>query len=122
MTSTGAICGDVIESRVASNWHPGNLKRRALWDMQAHLKQHSFAEVLRSEIRQDPDQVADDQRATIVRDIYRNLLGQQTDAGYVLKATDSRGMYSIDEVLCYLDVYLLWRSSNRRGEPTCQQH
>jgi hypothetical protein len=122
MTSTCVICGDVIESRVPNNAHPSKLKRRAQWDMQAHLRKHSFAELLRFEIRQDLDQVPDDERATIVRDIYRNLLGQQTDQGFVLNQADSQGMYSIDEVLGNLDVYRLWRSSNRCGEPSCRQH
>ena len=53
-----------------------NARGAHLRDMQTHIQAtHSFAEVLRFEIRQDLDQVPDDQRPTIVRDIYRNLLG-----------------------------------------------
>ncbi|HEY3060161.1 MAG TPA: hypothetical protein VGL99_14465 [Chloroflexota bacterium] len=119
MTSTCGICGDRIESRIPASWHPSKLARRAEWDMQAHLKTHSFAEVLRFEIRQDLDQVPDDERATIVRDIYRNLLGKASDTGYVLGDTDSLGVYSIDEVLGDLNVYQLWRSANRCGQQHC---
>lgn len=122
MTTTCGICGDVIESRIPASWHPSKLARRAEWDMQAHLKRHSFAEVLRFEIRQDLEQVPDDERATIVRDIYRNLLGKHTSAGFELDAADSQGMYSIDDVLGRMDVYRMWRSANRCVEPTCQQH
>jgi hypothetical protein len=119
VTSTCAICGDVIESRIPAAWHPSKLVRRAEWDMQVHLKKHSFAEVLRCEIRQDLDQVPDDERAAIVRDIYRCLLGTQSDQGFVLGAADGRGVYSIDEALGDLEVYHLWRSANRCGLARC---
>ena len=116
------ICGELVRSTVGVHWNPGKRALRAYEDMQAHLNTHSFAELLRFEIRQDLDQVPDDERAAIVRDIYRNLLGQQTENGYVLNQSDSEGVYSIDEVLGNLDVYRLWRSSNRCGEPGCAQH
>lgn len=122
MTNACGICGDVIESRVPASWPPSKLHKRAESDMQAHLKTHSFAEVLRFEIRQDLEQVPDDERPAIVRDIYRNLLGTQSGAGYALGAQDSAGVYSIDEVLGDLDVYQLWRSANRCGLSTCEQH
>ena len=60
-------------SGVPPNWHPSKQLRHAQRDMAAHLKTHSFAEVLRFEIRQDLDQVPEEQRAGIFRDIYRNL-------------------------------------------------
>ena len=123
MTTVCGICGNEIESRVPASWHPSKLARRAEWDMQAHLKTHSFAEVLRFEIRQDLDQVPDDERATIVRDIYRNLLGTTSpDAGFVLGDADSASVYSIDEALGDLSLYQLWRSSNRCALPRCDQH
>ena len=124
MTTTCGICGDVIESRVPGNWHPSKLARRAEWDMQAHLKTHSFAELLRYEIRQDLDQVPDDQRATIVRDIYRNLLGKPSsgDSSFELGDFDSQGLYSIEDVLGDIDVYQMWRTANRCGVQGCQQH
>jgi hypothetical protein len=119
-TSTCLICGDAVLSRVPAHWSPGKLARRAELDMQAHVKTHSFAEVLRFEIRQDLDQVPEDERPTIVRDIYRNLLGSQSaEAGFVLGEDDSRGVYSIDDVLGDLDVYRLWRSANQCGLTRC---
>ena len=123
MTSTCGICGDLIESRVPSNWHPSKLARRAEWDLQAHLKKHSFAEVLRYEIRQDLDQVPDDERATIVRDIYRQLLGKHTGNGaFALGDADSQGVYSIEDVLGGVELYRVWRTANRCVQPGCQQH
>jgi hypothetical protein len=121
-SSSCGICGDLIESRVPSTWHPSKLARRAEWDMQTHLKTHSFAEVLRFEIRQDLADVPDDERATIVRDIYRNLLGRQTVDGYAIDDSDGLGVYSIDEALGGLDVYRLWRSANACGLSSCSQH
>ena len=112
-TNTCEICGGVIESRIPSNWHPSKLARRAESDLAVHLRTHSFAEILRHEIRQDLDQVPDDQRPTIVRDIYRNLLGTHTGDAYQLNEADGRGIYSIDEVLGSLDLYNLWRAANR---------
>jgi hypothetical protein len=123
MTTTCGICGDLIESRVPSNWHPSKLKRRAESDLQAHLKKHSFAEVLRYEIRQDLDQVPEDERATIVRDIYRNLLGKaSSDGAFELNDADSQGVYTIEDALGGIDVYRIWRSANRCARPDCLQH
>src|SRR6185503_17626171 len=112
---TCLICGDAVLSRVPATWPPSKLARRAELDMQAHVKTHSFAEVLRFEIRQDLDQVPDDERPTIVRDIYRNLLGTQSEAGFELGADDSQGVYSIEDALGDLEMYQLWRSANRCG-------
>jgi hypothetical protein len=123
MKSTCGICGDVIESRIPTNWHPSKLARRAEWDMQAHLKKHSFAEVLRYEIRQDLGQVPEEDRPTIVRDVYRDLLGTtSSDGRYALNAEDSEGKYSIEDVLGDINLYHMWRSANRCGEPHCVQH
>jgi hypothetical protein len=91
-------------------------------DMQAHMRTHSFAELLRFEIRQDLQDVPEEQRPVIVRDIYRSLLGTMTGARFTLNDTDSLGLYAIDEVLGTLDVYRLWRSANRCGDPGCKQH
>jgi hypothetical protein len=110
----------VIESRIPSNWHPSKLVGRVETDLAAHLRTHSFAEVLRFEIRQDLDQVPDEQRATIVRDIYRNLLGTQSGAEYSLNDEDSVGVYSIDEALGSLNTYQLWRAASRCSSPHCQ--
>ena|SRR5579884_1423845 len=123
ITTDCKICGDAIESSVPAHWHPSKLARRALRDMQAHMKTHSFLEVLRFEIRQDLDQVPEEDRASIVRDIYRHMLGTVTDdGGYQLGAADSQGLYSIDEALGHLPLYQLWRRANQCGAPGCQQH
>jgi hypothetical protein len=118
-TNTCGICGGVIETRIPSNWHPSKLARRVESDLAAHLKTHSFAEILRFEIRQDLDQVPEDQRATIVRDIYRNLLGTVSGDTYELGPDDSQGVYSIDEALGSLNTFHLWRSANRCSSPHC---
>jgi hypothetical protein len=117
------ICGDLIESSIPSNWHPSKLARRAEWDMQAHLQTHSFAEMLRFELRQDLGHVPEDDRASIVRDVYRELLGVWTpDAGYSLGDADSRGVFSMDDALGGTGVYRLWRSANACGLRDCDQH
>jgi hypothetical protein len=119
---TCAICGDLVRSEVHANWSVGQRARHAMRDMQAHLDTHSFAEVLRFEIRQDLDQVPEEQRPTIVRDIYRSLLGSMDDNGFSLGDADGRGMYSIDEVLGDMSLYQLWRTANRCGDTRCAQH
>jgi hypothetical protein len=119
---TCGICGGVVRSRTPLDWHPGKRARRAERDMQAHLKTHSFAEVLRYEIRQDLDQVPEEQRPIIVRDIYRSLLGTTRDNQFVLNEPDSVGVYSIDEALGDMDAYRLWRAANGCGDPGCNQH
>jgi hypothetical protein len=91
-------------------------------DMQAHMRTHSFAELLRYEIRQDLEEVPEEQRPVIVRDIYRSLLGTTTVGRFSLNDTDARGLYTIDDVLGTMDVYRLWRSSNRCGVVGCPQH
>jgi len=119
VTSTCAICGGLIQTSIPSSWHPDKLTRTAQRDMQAHMRTHSFAEILRSEIRQDLDEVPDEQRPIMIRDIYRNLLGSMDGARFVLNAPDSRGVYSIDETLGQIDIYRLWRSASRCGDPSC---
>jgi hypothetical protein len=90
--------------------------------MQAHLRTHSFAELLRYEIRQDLEQVPEEQRPSIIRDVYRSLLGATRDGRFELGQPDSLSAYSIDDVLGDLAVYRLWRSANSCGDPTCAQH
>jgi hypothetical protein len=120
MTSTCGICGGVVRSDVSTDWHAGKRARHAERDMLAHLKTHSFAEVLRYEIRQDLDQVPADQRPSIVRDIYRSLLGTTRDGAFTLGAADGVGAYSIDEVLGDVALYRLWRSANACGDDRCR--
>jgi hypothetical protein len=99
------ICGDAVV--------------RAEPERQAHLETHSFAEVLRFEIRQDLDLVPEGARAAIVRDIYRQLLGTGTSGGFELGAADGMGLYSIDEALGGLSMYQLWRSASHCGRAGC---
>ena len=122
MHSTCGICGDVVRSEIPAEWHPIKRARRAMRDMQAHLKTHSFAEVLRHEIRQDLDLVPEEQRPTIVRDVYRSLLGTTRNGQFTLGDTDTHGLYSIDEVLGSIDTYRIWRAANSCGDPSCIQH
>jgi hypothetical protein len=120
--TTCGICGDLVRSDSGTNLHPHLEVVQALRDLQAHLNTHSFAELLRWEIRQDLDQVPEEQRPGIVRDIYRSLLGTTRDNEFTLNDADGRGVYSIDEVLGDLDVYRMWRSASRCGDPGCTQH
>jgi hypothetical protein len=122
MMSTCGICGLVVRSDSPVTWHPGQRVRRLQRDMQLHLTTHSFAELLRYEVRKDLDQVPEEQRPTIVRDIYRSLLGQRRDNAYALDDADGLGLYSIDDVLGSLDLYRLWRSANACGWRGCLQH
>jgi hypothetical protein len=116
------ICGGLIRSEIPPNWHPGKRARRAERDLQAHLRTHSFAELLRYEIRQDLDQVPEEQRPTIIRDVYRALLGTTRDNVFTLDAADGEGVFSIDEVLSSVHAYRLWRAANACGDPRCAQH
>jgi hypothetical protein len=122
IVTTCGICGDVVRSTVGQNWHPRKRALRAHRDMQEHLMTHSFAELLRYEIRQDLQQVPEEQRPTIVRDIYRGLLGTTRDGRFELGDRDGLGVYSIDEVLGDLELYRMWRAANRCGDPSCRQH
>ena len=122
IVSTCGICGDVVRSAVPPHWNPGRKAQRAYQDMQKHLTTHSFAELLRFEIRQDLDQVPEEQRPSIVRDIYRGLLGRVEDGQYRLDPADRVGIYSIDEALGGVETYRMWRSANRCGDPRCTQH
>ncbi len=122
IVTTCGICGDLVRSMVGSHWNPGRRALRAYQDMQAHLNTHSFAELLRFEIRQDLDQVPEEQRPSIIRDVYRGLLGTTRGNVYALDAADGVSAYSIDEVLGDTDLYRLWRSANTCGDPHCTQH
>lgn len=119
MINTCGICGGQIRSDAPSSWHPAKLARRVERDMQAHLSTHSFAELLRYEIRQDLEQVPDEQRPSIVRDIYRSLLGTTRDGVFTLGTADGLAVYSIDEALGDLATYRLWRSANACGGQRC---
>jgi hypothetical protein len=119
-SSACEICGALIHSHVPANWHPHKLRRRAERDMQEHLATHSFAEVLRSEIRKDLGQVPEEERPGIVRDIYRHLLGTvRPGAGFALNAEETLSLYSIDEALGSVELYQLWRSANRCRDDAC---
>lgn len=119
MVNICGICGGSVHTRAPNDWHPTKRARRAERDMQAHLKSHSFAEVLRYEIRQDLDQVPEDQRPAIIRDVYRTLLGTTEDRVFTLNDTDGRGMYTIDEVLGSAGTYRLWLTAERCGGAHC---
>ncbi len=82
------ICGGLVRSNIPSNLHPRTKAALVESDMQAHLRTHSFAELLRFEIRQDLEEVPEDQRPVIVRDIYRSLLGTTTGTCFTLGETD----------------------------------
>jgi hypothetical protein len=123
MVNTCGICGDVVRTDVSPNWHPIRQLRRAQRDMQRHMDTtHSFAEVLRYEMRQDLEQVPDEQRPSIVRDVYRSLLGTTTDGVYALGSEDSVAAYGVDEVLGSLPLYQLWLSAEVCGLRDCVQH
>ena len=122
IVTTCAICGDLVRSSVGHDWKPSKKARRAHLDMQDHMMTHSFAELLRFEIRKDLEQVPEEQRPSIVRDVYRGLLGTTRDQEYSLGAADGHGSYSIDEALGDLELYKLWQSANRCGDPRCPQH
>jgi hypothetical protein len=104
------------------HWNPGKRALRAYQDMQAHLNTHSFAELLRFEIRQDLDQVPEEQRPSIIRDVYRGLLGTVRDGVYTLDPADSFPAYGIEEALADAETYALWLNANRCGDPRCRQH
>jgi hypothetical protein len=110
--TTCAICGDVLRSPLA----------KAKADMQDHLMTHSFAQLLRHEIRQDLTEVPEEQRPWIVRDIYRGLLGTTRGSKFTLDAPDGHGVYSIDEALGSVSLLSLWRASNFCADPHCRQH
>jgi hypothetical protein len=116
------ICGGLVRSDFPSNLHPHTKAALVASDMQAHMRTHSFAELLRFEIRQDLEEVPEDQRPAIVRDIYRSLLGTTTGTRFTLGDADARGDYAIDEVLGDIDLYRLWRSANSCGHADCHQH
>ena len=120
VTSTCGVCGGQILTSIPSSWHPSKLAHRAERDLQAHMRTHSFAEILRSEIRQDLDQVPEEERPIIVRDIYRNLLGEMNGPRFVLNEPDGQGVYSIDEVLGHIGLYRLWQVGGRCHEPDCR--
>jgi hypothetical protein len=90
--------------------------------MQAHLDTHSFAEQLRFEIRQDLEQVPEEQRPSIIRDVYRGLLGTVRDNVYSLDHADGVSAYSIEEALGDIELYRTWLSASSCGDPSCQQH
>jgi len=116
------ICGGLVRTNIPSNLHPRKKAAFVESDMQAHMRTHSFAELLRFEIRQDLQEVPEDQRPVIVRDIYRSLLGTTTDGRFTLNDADRQGVYPIADVLGDVDVYRLWRSANGCGDPGCRQH
>jgi hypothetical protein len=125
MSLTCGICGGLVRSEIEAAWHPRNWQggkwaRVAERDMQAHLDTHSFAEVLRFQIRQDLEEVPDEQRPAIIRDIYRNLLGTTNNTRFVLNDTDGVGVYSIEEALGDLGVYRHWRNANNCGRAACK--
>ena len=120
--TTCGICGDLVRSHTGPDLHPRLQAHQALRAMQAHLNTHSFAELLRWEIRQDLDQVPEEQRPAIVRDIYRSLLGTTRDHQFSLNDADGRGVYAIDEALGAVEVYGLWRTANHCSDPRCEQH
>src|SRR5579864_4015812 len=118
IVTTCGICGDLVRSAVAPHWNAGRRALRAYQDMQHHLtSSHSFAELLRFEIRQDLDQVPEEQRPSIVRDVYRSLLGTTRNGHFQLGDADSASAYSIDEAIGDLNVFKLWRSANACGDP-----
>ena len=122
IVTTCGICGDLVRSTVGHDWKPSKKARRAHMDMQDHLNTHSFAELLRFEIRKDLEQVPEEQRPSIVRDVYRGLLGTQCDKDYTLNPADGVSSYSIDEALGDLELYKVWLAANRCGNPNCTQH
>ncbi len=122
IVTTCGICGDEVRTVTRPDWNPGRRALRAYQDMQAHLNTHSFAELLRFEIRQDLEQVPEEQRPSIVRDVYRSLLGSVDGTHFSLGDFDARSVYTIDEALGSLAMYRLWQSNTRCGDPHCPQH
>ena len=119
IVNTCAICGGLVRSEVHPNWKPGRRAMRAHRDMQAHLMTHSFAELLRFEIRQDLEQVPEEQRPSIVRDVYRSLLGSTRNGQFEWGQADGVGIYTIEEALGDHTLYRLWQSANRCGARNC---
>ncbi len=121
-TTVCSICGAVLVTSVPSNWHPSKLENRAEWDLQEHVRSHSFTEVLRYEIRRDLDQVPAEERATLIRDVYRQLLGSVEGGRFMLNEDDGAGTYSIEEALGTVAMYELWHASALCDGRPCVGH
>jgi hypothetical protein len=87
--------------------------------MHEHLGGHAPAELVRFQIRENLSDLPQEDRSSVIRGIYRELLGHMEGETFVLGAQDSIGVYSIDEVLGNSDVHRLYQSSIRCESEDC---
>jgi hypothetical protein len=109
------ICGDAIYVEVQHGqtaWAGGfsdAVERAAA----AHIATHPTPVVERFLLRKHLDEIAPDVRPAAVKQVYGELREMWGDS-------DTRGMYSIDDVLGSIDVYRLWVDAARCTWERCR--
>jgi len=113
------LCGYLVEADVPSSWAPDEVMSYARNAMQEHLGGHAPAELVRFQIRENLSELPEDDRSSVIRGIYRELLGRMEGDTFVLGKSDSQGLYTIDEVLGSIDFHRLYQSSIRCESEEC---
>jgi len=113
LIGTCYVCGGEIRATIDYDRGSVSVIRAARSAAERHLRTHSAAEHARAELRHQLPRLSAVQRIARTRDVYRDLKNQWGDH-------DSRGVYSIDEVLGSPAMYRLWHAAGSCGAPHCQ--
>ncbi len=113
--ATCAICGEPIlmDTSASEAIDEGRLQGEFEAAAEEHLRSHPQPVLARFWVRRYLEDIPPKDRALAVKNIYTELESISGDQ-------DSRGVYSIDEVLGIAPLYGLWLSADACSYPACQ--
>lgn len=88
----------------------GEIARARREAVSAHMQQHSEQEIRLHLMRQLLEHTPESKRLSVVKKVYREL-------GLLDGAEDTRGVYSIEEVLGSAVIYRFWHDANTWHSP-----
>jgi hypothetical protein len=114
------ICGDTIYVEIererdrVNDWLSG-FSQAAERAAAAHIATHPTPEVERFLLRKHLDEIAPEVRPAAVKQIYADLRALWGDS-------DTRGLYTIDDVVSSASVYRMWLDAQRCTWDHCQHN
>jgi hypothetical protein len=110
---TCEVCGEGIYADVGAIVPGGKVLGLARAAMRQHLRSHTEGQILRAEMRALLPRLSAEQRASFVQRVYAQLRAEWGEQ-------ESRGVYTVEDVLGSAELYRLWQDAHRCWSAGCR--